>query len=113
MRKFFPSSVVLLIVVLAVATSCKSYEMGAQMNRVELAPIEYDVVGSVRVEGLNTSNKSTYDGLLKAAREKYGEDVDVINIKTDKMSKKGLIFKKKVKSYMILNAHVIKYKNKK
>lgn len=85
---------------------CKSFEIGREnMHTIPLVPREYDIVGTIRAEAASTKKEVTYDGILKSAREKYGADVDVINIRIDKMAK---LFKKM--DYLIINAYVIRYK---
>ena len=82
--------------------------MGNEISRVNLVAKEYEIVGTIRQESSTKSKKVTYDGLLELAREKYGKDVDIMNIKIDTKQKKGL-FSKKQKPYLIINAYVIKY----
>lgn len=96
-----------LIVFLALSSmliGCKSFEMGREMYRnVPMEVKDYDIVGTVRIEGKTNKKEVTYDGLLKEARSLYGEKVDVVGIKIDKMFKTG-------KPYFIINAYAIKYK---
>lgn len=86
--------------------ACKSYQMGKEYHRMELIPREYDIVGTIRVDNKDGKKSLTYDGLLKKAREKYGENVDIINVKIDKASKLG----GKGDSFTIINAYAIRYK---
>lgn len=86
---------------------------------VDKQTAEWSVVGAVRVESLSKFPNSVipYDALLKAAQEKYGETVDIIEIKEDKFkldpkTKAEII--KETKNYYsyryIYNALVIQYK---
>ena len=84
--------------------SCKSFEMGREMHRsIPLVEKDYDIVGTVRVEGKVGKKGPTYDGLLKEARSKYGADVDVVGMKIDKMQRGDTPF-------LIVNAYVVKYR---
>jgi hypothetical protein len=63
---------------------------------------DYKIVGTVRIEAKVGKKGTSFDGLLQEARNKYGELVDVINIKKDELTrgKRGKV---------ILNAYVIEY----
>ena len=86
---------------------------------VDRQTAEWSVVGAVRVETLTKLPISVipYDALLKEAQKKYGETVDIIEIKEDKLKldprTKAEIAKetKNLYSYRyIYNALVIQYK---
>jgi hypothetical protein len=96
-----------LLAIAAVAISisgCKTYQIGGEAGtQIPVVQREYDIKGTVRVEGVMGKNEATFDGLLKAAREKYGQDVDVINVKIDR-AERGK------KTWLILNGYAVKYK---
>lgn len=80
--------------------------MGAEAGKqISIVQKDYEIKGTVRVEGLEGKNEATYDGLLKAAREKYGQDVDVINVKIDRAQNDK-------KKWIIMNGYAVKYSQK-
>ena len=92
------------VALLFIITSCKTYELGGEVGKqISVVPRDYEIKGPIRIEGREGKNAGTYDGLLKAARDKYGSDVDVINVKIDG-SAKGK------KSWYIMNGYAVKYK---
>lgn len=89
-------------------------------REIERPPSNWEVVGFVRIEMLiayNTADYSIpYDQLLNQAREKYGNLIDVIEIKKEEQvlsySERDKIYKESNVSYrnkVIYNALVIKY----
>lgn len=110
------SSVLILamIVLLAVSfTGCTtSRNVGNAGATVELAPIEYEIVGNITVDGnlhnvlgLFSWGGPTYEELLKEAREMGGDDV--INIYEDKTD--SGFFPIYYQTKTVFNATVIKY----
>lgn len=94
------------ITILFSISACKVYQMGGEVGKqISVVKRDYEIKGPVRVEGLEGKNEATYDGLLKAARDKFGPDVDVINIKIDRASKD-----KKV--WIIMNGYAVRYLQK-
>ena len=80
-------------------------------REIERPPSNWEVVGFVRIEML-----IAYDQLLNQAREKYGNLIDVIEIKKEEQvlsySERDKIYKESNVSYrnkVIYNALVIKY----
>lgn len=101
------NSNVFAIVLLLIATAgCKTYSIGGESGKqISVVQRNYEIKGTVRVEGKVGKNEATYDGLLKSAREKYGQDVDVINIKIDRA-------KREKTEWIIMNGYAVKYTDK-
>jgi hypothetical protein len=86
--------------------ACKTYQIGSEVGKqIAVQPREYEIKGPVRVEGVVGKDEATFDGLLKAAREKYGPDVDVINVKVDR-AERGK------KTWLIMNGYAVRYVQK-
>lgn len=96
------SRLTILFLIVSIA-GCKIYTMGGENGKqISIVQRDYEIKGTVRVEGKVGKNEATYDGLLKTAREKYGQDVDVINIKVDRA-------KREKDEWIIMNGYAVKY----
>lgn len=97
------SKIILLVLLVMTLISCRrTYEMGTDIRHIPIISKEYEIVGTVRIESKIGKSDATYDGLLQKARSQYGNEVDIANVKIDKLTKSS--------SWIILNAYVIKYK---
>ena len=83
--------------------SCASIKTGYSNSATTITQKNFDVLGNLRLEISPDDYK--YDSLMKAAIAKYGENVEIINIKADYPLKFSL------REKTVFNALVIRYKN--
>lgn len=84
-------------------SSCSSIKTGYSNSATTIIEKDFDVLGNVRIEIASDDYK--YDSLMKAAIEKYGENIDIINIKAD------YPLKFSIRDKTIYNALVIRFKD--
>lgn len=110
----------LIIFFVFMLVSCTTIKTSNIFREIERPPSNWEVVGFVRIEILikyNTADYSIpYDQLLNQAREKYGNLIDIIEIKKEEQilsySERDKIFNESkilYKNKVVYNALVIKY----
>ncbi len=117
MKKMINYLGVILLISIFIPACTVALKTSEVIRPVEKIQSSWETIGSVRIEVVSINdNTIPYDKLLAKAHEKYGEGVDVIEIKKEKIplsaSEKKALYKEEKISYThrsIYNAIVIKY----